>query len=221
MDPVDPDYMEKLNEAYRACPNINRLELTVCGMLHTRQMSGYDIVKLLESKAKITKSVFTFNKTTLYNTLKRLNKEGSIEVVDEVQEGHRPTKTIYKLTPKGEEKLKEMVLGVLESPPFVYYNYASALVFADVLTKEELIENLSEKVEQAEFLGQMYGRSAEVIPGKFQAKLAECSAEMMRSLESCLAELLHMVQNTPEEELWGLGTLNRDEFIEKMREVKT
>lgn len=79
--------------------------LLVLGLLRMQEMHGYQLAEVIESHYSGSSRI---KKPTLYDTLRRLSEEGSVAGHDE-QEGNRPTRTVYSLTPQGEEEFLSLL----------------------------------------------------------------------------------------------------------------
>ena len=79
------------------------LELAVLGLLKEKPMYGYEIRSSLEDRFGRT---FSFG--TVYPTLKRLTKQGAIEI-EEPEGTSRRSRKFYHLTPDGEHLFEELI----------------------------------------------------------------------------------------------------------------
>ena len=81
----------------------------ILGLLADEPMTGYDIKKRVVSALSMATSA---SYGTLYPTLHKLLKEGSVEV-QEIPQVSRPSKKVYSITDQG----KEVLRGWLQQPP--------------------------------------------------------------------------------------------------------
>lgn len=87
------------------------LELCVLSILSRQECNGYELIEELSSRVKISKG-------TIYPTMRRLVKEGSVETnFVELEDG--PKRKYYKLTEDGQQRAKtlneewnRLILGV-------------------------------------------------------------------------------------------------------------
>ncbi|MDA3936013.1 MAG: PadR family transcriptional regulator [Actinomycetota bacterium] len=108
--------------------------LLVLGLLRMQEMHGYQLAEMVESHFGGSSRI---KKPTLYDTLKRLDAEGSVTSRSE-QEGNRPPRTVYSLTPQGQEEFLELLrdsIGTYREPDL---RDESALMFLSVLPAEEV-----------------------------------------------------------------------------------
>lgn len=80
------------------------LELAVLGLLKERPMYGYELRSNLEERLGRT---FSFG--TVYPTLKRLTKQGAIEIEEPEGTASRRSRKFYHLTPQGEELFDQLL----------------------------------------------------------------------------------------------------------------
>lgn len=115
-------------------------QLIVLGMLEIHPMSGYDIqVKLQEVNAEMWSGVLV---GSIYHALKKLNKDGYVEIASIEQTGHRQ-KATYKITEKGSLLLKELVIESLSKTSVNFpTNLYSAVSFIDKVPTKEAREAL-------------------------------------------------------------------------------
>ena len=94
------------------------------------------------------------NPGSVYNALRTLTREGFLEEVGTEAQGGRPARTSYRLTPDGESEFLQLLRPALwEVEPFAPTNLLAAWGFAWVLTREEVIAALENRVEQIAALG--------------------------------------------------------------------
>jgi PadR family transcriptional regulator, regulatory protein AphA len=85
-------------------------ELTVLAMLghvRRREVSGYDLKKFADDSLGY---LWAPSKTQLYVVLRRLVRDGLIEVRD-VRQSHRPDKQLYRITTGGRALVREWLEG--------------------------------------------------------------------------------------------------------------
>lgn len=112
--------------------------LMVLGLLKMKPMSGYEIQQILEvSQTDLWAGILP---GSIYHALKKMEKEGLVEIDSIEQTGHR-IKAIYKITEKGEQEIVLLIKQSLESSsaslPTAMY---TAISFIDEIRVEERIE---------------------------------------------------------------------------------
>src|SRR5215216_3409871 len=83
-------------------PPVTATEVAVLGLLVDGECSGYD---LLRSAERSVGFFWTPAKTQLYAILRRLVENG-FATARHVRQTERPDKTLYRITPAGEERLR-------------------------------------------------------------------------------------------------------------------
>ena len=109
-------------------------QLLILGLLRMQDMHGYQIAEMIESHFSASTRI---KKPTLYDTLKKLRADGLVTSREE-QEGNRPPRTVYTLTPEGEQKflllLKESISTYAEPD----LRDEAALMFLEALSSGEV-----------------------------------------------------------------------------------
>ena len=130
--------LDKLYRDYTNTKSLKVPELYILGLLSFKDASGYDIYKLIAKKSEAAGSFLRLNKATIYNTMARMTDDGLIEIKEIVTDTKRPNKSIFRLTAKGQEYLKEILFNEFSNPPWVFVNFTLPLRFSKILTTEEL-----------------------------------------------------------------------------------
>ena len=109
----------------------------ILGMLKLGAPTGYDIKKAIDGS---TRFFWTASFGQIYPELKRLEREGLVRSKQEPR--GKVKRTVYELTPKGEEALR----GWLTDPEDVIFEIRDEsllrLFFSDVLSKEDVLANV-------------------------------------------------------------------------------
>ncbi|MBG9587704.1 helix-turn-helix transcriptional regulator [Cytobacillus firmus] len=80
------------------------IDTVILSLLHSREMYGYELAKLVREKSE---EQFELKEGTLYLSLKRLEKNEWISSYWGDEQGAGGRRKYYRLTPLGEEGLKE------------------------------------------------------------------------------------------------------------------
>ncbi|MFJ7406159.1 MULTISPECIES: PadR family transcriptional regulator [unclassified Lysinibacillus] len=117
--------------------------LLVLAMLGLKPMTGYDIKVMLEmNDAERWGGVLI---GSIYNALKKLEKDGYIEVASIESTGHRQ-KAIYQITEKGRLYEQQLIIEALEKSSVVYpTTLYSGVSFAFKLPNEKAIRALEKQ----------------------------------------------------------------------------
>ena len=130
---------------------MNITKFVTLGLLGQMQEgSGYDVIHEIEKRLL---SMWTDIKPgSVYNALSTLEKEGSIEQTGKEKDGLRPTKTLYRITEKGQEEYhklqEESFMGVFPA----YYGFNLALVCNHDKHPEQIKEYGKKAIERIDEL---------------------------------------------------------------------
>lgn len=113
------------------------------GIIYKKPLNAYEITKLLDYMN--IKWWFNIADSTVYATLKTLRKKGLIEGTIE-KEGNMPDKTVYSLTEKGEDELRESIRQSILHFDYDTNIFTIAAFFMDILEKEERKKLLEERL---------------------------------------------------------------------------
>lgn len=117
-------------------------ELLVLGLLMAQSQHGYQINDFIERNLG---QVSDMKKATAYSVLKRLDKQGCVDVSTE-QEGNRPPRQIYSITETGQKRFNELLRASLNHAENITPVGDIGLMFIDHLSKKEACELLEVKL---------------------------------------------------------------------------
>lgn len=113
------------------------------GIIYEKPLNAYEITKLL-SYMNI-KWWFNIADSTVYATLKKLEKKGYIEgTIEKI--GNMPDRTVYSLTEKGEDELKETIKESIRQFNYDTNIFTIAAFLMEILEKEEMKRLLEERL---------------------------------------------------------------------------
>ena len=118
-------------------------KLLLLGLLNNSDMYGYQINEIIDQHLGAS---VRLTKPTAYRYLKQMADKGYI-ISSEEQEGNRPVRQVYSITPKGKEVFNEMLresLGKFEPSPA---HSTIAIAFLDHLSLEEALPLLEKRQE--------------------------------------------------------------------------
>ncbi len=118
-------------------------ELFLLGLLRQHDMHGYKLAEFIEGDLAICVDL---KKPTAYFLLDKMAQQGWI-AYSEAQEGNRPTRRVYRITPEGEAAFQKMLREVLAGYTLTKFSDDIALAFADTLPTDEALALLHEKRE--------------------------------------------------------------------------
>jgi DNA-binding PadR family transcriptional regulator len=109
----------------------------ILGMLKLGVPTGYDIKKVIDSS---TRFFWTASFGQIYPELKRLQKDGLVRSREEPR--GKVKRTVYELTPKGEQALREWLTDSEEVLFEIRDESLLRLFFSDLLSKDEVLANV-------------------------------------------------------------------------------
>ena len=124
-------------------PGINEREAAVLGLLCENPQYGYTIEKIIEERGMRHWTDIGFS--SIYYVLKRLERKNLVVSSCEHQED-KPSRKVYTITPVGKRIMKEKVRCLLSTNPRISSPFDLGIVHLPLLTKEENIACLKERV---------------------------------------------------------------------------
>ena len=173
---------------------LSKLSNLVLGLLWKKPLNPYEITKLMERPE--IQDWFPMNASSIYTTIKNLNKKGFItgEIQDE-ENSHR--KTIYSITKEGEKALEESLEIGLESFNVQATDFGISLYHICILDKDDAIKLLEKRMVELE---EIKFRSAERIsktslklPFNFKMML-KCNIERLKTEIKITSELIDEIK---------------------------
>lgn len=114
----------------------NPLALAVLAMLLGRPMHPYEIARLLKVTGKDDSIKIRYG--SLYTVVQDLDKRGFVAAEGTARAGHRPERTVYRLTADGRRELQERLRELISDPVKEYPLFASALSLVTALHPDEV-----------------------------------------------------------------------------------
>ena len=132
-------------------------ELLLLGLLHQQEMHGYELHEFID---KNLASCSDMKKSTAYYLLKKMEAAGLL-TQETRQEGNRPPRQVYQLTPAGEVEFQRLLRENLSHYSKTFFTGDIGLVFLDTLQSGEVLPYLNQ--QRSELAAAL--SSAENIPG--------------------------------------------------------
>jgi DNA-binding PadR family transcriptional regulator len=126
----------------------NPLALAVLATLHSGPMHPYQIARLLKHRGK--DDVIKIRYGSLYTVVQDLEERGLVTAEGTERAGHRPERTVYRLTDEGREELAERLRELVSEPAKEYPVFASVLSLIASLHPDELAGLLAERLQALE-----------------------------------------------------------------------
>ena len=220
MEPKETGEALKFLESYKEPKPVKISDIFILGILSCKNLSGYDIYKFIEKKADASGSWLKLNKSTVYNTLSRMESEGFVETIERVASNNRPTKSIYRLTPPGREHLRELLLSNSRSLPGFFVNFYLDLSFYNVLEREEMQEVIKLKIKQVDMMikiSDLYRNTLK--SGTVHEVLSRSEREIYEVILRTLNNLLDLFDEKDMIEIFKIDEIDADKIFSKMGDL--
>lgn len=125
----------------------SKLSVILLGIFAEREIGAYELIKLLEEHG--TMEFYPMGESTIYAAVKKLEKQGLI-TGEKIPQDTAPPKTIYKITEKGEEQLKQQVGEFLNKWLEDGGEFEIGLLLSSKLRKDEVLKRLKNKLLKLE-----------------------------------------------------------------------
>jgi DNA-binding PadR family transcriptional regulator len=127
---------------------LSKLSVLMLGIISEREINPYEVTKMLEELQ--LKKWLPLADSTVYVTINNLKKQGLILGRCE-RTGNLPEKTIYSITPEGENELQHSVTSFLEDDDLTGpSNFDIGILLMYNLSKPEILFKLKKKLERLE-----------------------------------------------------------------------
>jgi DNA-binding PadR family transcriptional regulator len=178
----------------RSAKHRNLWTLTVLCLLREQPRHPYEMQRLIRERHN--DSFLELKPGSLYHAIERLLKAGLIVERETTREGRRPERTVYGLTPAGDQEVIDWLREMLARPARETPEFYAALSFWGHLTTDDVRDQLRLRVHQLEqsIVGQEAVRESagKQVPRVFLIE-GEYALAMRRSelawVNSILAEL--------------------------------
>lgn len=118
-------------------------ELLLLGLLRKREMHGYHLADFLDTHLAM---FFDLKKSTAYNLLGKMEEWGWVASHEE-QEGKRPPRRVYAITPEGEAVFQDLLRATLPVHRPAAFPGNVPILFMDALPSHEVEDLLDERRE--------------------------------------------------------------------------
>ena len=147
---------------------------------------GLDAARVRQGQA------IKINWGSLYTVVQNLEKHGFIEAVEVAREGRQPERTTYRITEAGRAELQDWLRELLSEPEREYTRFEAALGECAILSPDELIGLLRQRLEALEEATVTHQNELDVmeaqlprlflIESEYQLALRRAEAEWVRGL---------------------------------------
>jgi DNA-binding PadR family transcriptional regulator len=123
-------------------------DLTVLCFLREGPMHPYELQRLVHERH--TDQVLVLKRGSLYHAVNRLHRARLIEPVETTREGHRPERTVYRLTEAGEQEMLRWLRELIAVPQRETPAFAASVSFLLQLSPEDAAAQLSARAAALE-----------------------------------------------------------------------
>ncbi|MDQ2717194.1 MAG: PadR family transcriptional regulator [Chloroflexota bacterium] len=118
--------------------------LLLLGILRMQSLHGYRLMDFIERNLS---RVTNMKKATAYALLERLREAGYVRIHTE-QQGNRPLRQVYTITPEGEKQFQTMLRENLSHADRTTFAGDIGLMFFDQLPREEAVQLLKHRLDE-------------------------------------------------------------------------
>jgi DNA-binding PadR family transcriptional regulator len=126
----------------------NPLALAVLATLKSGPMHPYEIARVLKHRGKDDSIKIRYG--SLYTVVQDLESRGLVEAEGTARAGHRPERTVYRLTDDGHHELKDRLQELISEPVKEYPLFAAVLSIVTVLHPDGVARLLGERLRLLE-----------------------------------------------------------------------
>ncbi len=171
-------------------------ELLLLGLLRRQEMHGYQLYEFIERNLAACTDM---KKSTAYFLLNKLVLDGWI-TEEQVQEGHRPPRRVFRLTSSGEAEYQRLLRANLASYSPAYFTSDIGMAFVDDLNPDEALALLeSRRVKLVTALQTV--RSVPEHPGASQWVVEHQARHLAAELDWLDEIRAHLKENSLEKEI--------------------
>ncbi len=164
-------------------------KLLLLGLLRAQEMHGYQLNDFIDAFLTVCVDL---KRPTAYYLLNKMHEDGWI-AVEEQQEGNRPIRRIYSITPEGESVFHGLLRDNLASYTPAQFNNDIGLAFMDLLSDEERDNLLTQRrTELVKKLSEV--EAIPPHPGNFQWMIEHQVRHLQTELE-WLDDVIERLQN--------------------------
>jgi DNA-binding PadR family transcriptional regulator len=114
--------------------------LAVLGLLRERPMHPYEMQRQMH--IRYTDDLLALKRGSLYHAINQLQRDGFIEPIETSREGRRPERTVYRVTPDGEDELILWLRDLLSTPVREPSQFMAALAHMLQLDPPDALQQL-------------------------------------------------------------------------------
>ena len=169
----------------------NPLALAVLGCLSERPMHPYEISTTLRTRGK--EQSIKLNYGSLYAVVEKLQKHGLISALETTREGKRPERTVYEITPAGQDEFEDWLAELISTPVRDFTSLEAGLSLMPGLPPDEVARLLRERADKLRLelatTDAMFARTAEMglpelvlVEGRYRQHMLAAELDFVTSL---------------------------------------
>ena len=122
------------------------IALAVLAMLYEAPMHPYRMQRLIKERGK-DEVINVTQRASLYQTIRRLEREGLISEQRTIRDDKRPERTVYEITASGRECALEWMRRILSTPATEYPEFPAAISFLPLLSPADALRQLEARAK--------------------------------------------------------------------------
>ena len=169
----------------------NPLALAVLACLSERPMHPYEISTTLRTRGK--EQSIKLNYGSLYAVVENLQKHGLIAARETTREGKRPERTVYEITPAGQDEFEDWLAELISTPARDFTSLEAGLSLMPGLPPDEVARLLRERADKLRLelatTDAMFARTAEMglpelvlVEGRYRQHMLAAELDFVTSL---------------------------------------
>jgi DNA-binding PadR family transcriptional regulator len=164
----------------------NPLALAVLACLYERPMHPYEMASTMRERHK--DESIKLNYGSLYAVVESLKKHELIAEHETEREGHRPERTVYRITDAGRLELIDWLSELLSRPAKEYTRFEAGLSLLPVLPPEDVVNLLEQRCQALEVRAAQSQSLRELFAKRSFPRLFTIEAEYRWALEAAELE---------------------------------
>jgi DNA-binding PadR family transcriptional regulator len=175
----------------------NPLALAVLGCLSERPMHPYEISTTLRARGK--EQSIRLNYGSLYAVVASLQKHGLIAVRETTRDGRRPERTVYEITPAGQDEFEDWLAELLATPVRDFTSLEAGLSLMPGLPPDEVARLLSERADRLRIelreMDAMFAETAEMglpelvlVEARYRQRMLTAELDFVASLAQAIRD---------------------------------
>jgi DNA-binding PadR family transcriptional regulator len=164
--------------------------LGVLGLLSERPMHPYEMQRQMHIRH--TDDLLALKRGSLYHAINQLQRDGLIEPVETSREGRWPERTVYRITPDGDDELVVWLCDLLSTPVREPSQFTAGLAHILHLSPTDALAQLQMRVVNLEAavaalsaiergVGGLIGRGS-ILEVEYARSLAQAEIDWVRSI---------------------------------------